>query len=271
VPVSREARQQAQKIDDRSGGEAPVAAYDHIGLGYNTVRRPDPRLAQRIWAALGEARTVVNVGAGTGSYEPTDRQVIAVEPSQVMIAQRSADAAPVLAAGAESLPLATNTVDAGLAILTVHHWGDVEAGLVELARVARQRIVIVTMDVPVLKRMWLISDYLGDALDDHLREFPTVERIRAALPRSRAVPLEVPRDCTDGFMAAFWARPEAYLDPAIRSASSPWHAMRASAVEAALARLEEDLRTGAWDRRYGTLRTRPAHDVGMRLVIAELS
>lgn len=247
-----------------------MARYDDIGLGYHTVRHPDPRLAQHIQGALGDARTVLNVGAGTGSYEPTDRQVIAVEPSQVMIAQRPADAAPVLAGRAESLPLATGTVDAALAVLTVHHWTDVTAGLAELVRVARRRIVIVTMDVLVLKReLWLVSDYLEDALDDHFAAFPAVERIRAALPGSRTVPLEVPRDCTDGFMAAFWARPEAYLDPAIRSASSPWHRMPAPAARAALARLEADLRSGAWDRRYGTLRARPAHDVGMRLVIAE--
>lgn len=249
--------------------ETPV--YDNIGLGYSNVRRPDARLAERIRASLGDARIVANVGAGSGSYEPTDRQVIAVEPSHVMIAQRAVDAAPVLAGMAEALPLGTGTVDAALAVLTVHHWRDVEAGLAELVRVSRRRVVIVTMDPRLLRRgLWLASDYLGTAIDGHSRAFPLVERICAALPRSRAVPLEVPRDCTDGFMAAFWGRPEAYLDPAVRSASSPWHQMPQSMVNAALTRLEDDLRSGAWDRRYGALRTRPVLDVGMRVVIADL-
>jgi SAM-dependent methyltransferase len=151
-------------------------AYDTIGRGYETIRRPDPRLAQRIWQALGDARTVVNVGAGAGSYEPDDRWVLAVEPSGVMIAQRPPGSAPVLQAPVEALPLADRTVDAAMAILTIHHWDDLAAGLGQLCRVARRRIVIVTMDVPTLARLWIVEDYLPELLGKHADRFCPIER-----------------------------------------------------------------------------------------------
>jgi SAM-dependent methyltransferase len=244
------------------------STYDRIGIGYREMRRTDPVLASRIWAALGDARTVLNVGAGAGSYEPPDRLVLAVEPSDVMIAQRPPDAAPVIQAPAERLPLADQTVDAAMAILTVHHWQSVDAGLRELVRVVRDRVVLVTMDVGVLGELWIVHDYLPELLGQHAARFPTVDRLRDLLPNVRVEVLPVPRECEDGFMAAFWARPRAYLDPAARAATSPWHDLPAAVVDRALTRLREHLDSGEWQRRYGHLLARPELDVGLRLMTA---
>jgi SAM-dependent methyltransferase len=246
-----------------------ASTYDRIGVGYQGTRGTDPVLASRIWTALGDARTVLNVGAGTGSYEPADRWVLAVEPSAVMIAQRAADAAPVIQTTAEDLPLADQSVDAAMAILTVHHWPNVEAGLRELTRVVRERIVIVTMEVAVIAQQWVVRDYLPELLGQHAARFPTIERLCELLPNAKPEVLPVPRECEDGFMAAFWARPEAYLDPAARVATSPWHDLPESVVDRALARLREDLDSGEWMRRYGDLLARDELDVGLRLIIAD--
>ena len=246
------------------------AAYDTMGRGCAGVRRPDPRIASCIWAALGDAASVVNVGAGSGSYEPPDRTVLAVEPSAVMIAQRPRDAAPAVQASAEALPLEDRAVDAALAVLTVQHWDDVERGLRELVRVARRRAVLVTMDVAVLARLWIVRDYLPQTLAAHGASFPSISRLLEVLPRAAASAIPVPRDCTDGFMAAFWGRPEAYLDPAVRAASSPWHQLAPETENRALGHLRSDLLSGAWDRRYGPLRREPELDVGLRLVAAEI-
>ena len=177
-------------------------AYDIMGRGYRAVRQPDPRLASKIETALGDSQTVVNVGAGAGSYEPVDRWVLAVEPSSVMIAQRPPEAAPVLQTTVQDLPLADRSVDAAMAVLTVHHWPDIEAGLRRLLRLVRQRIVIVTMDVATLARLWIIDDYLPELLGEHAARFPSIERLCQLLPNPRVEVLAVPRDCTDGFLAA---------------------------------------------------------------------
>jgi SAM-dependent methyltransferase len=244
------------------------ASYDRIGVGYRGIRRTDPVLASRIWAALGDARTVLNVGAGTGSYEPPDRWVLAVEPSGVMIAQRPPDAAPVIQAPVERLPLADRTVDAAMAILTVHHWESVEAGLRELLRVVRDRVVLVTMDVGTLGELWIVRDYLPELLGQHASRFPAIDRLRDLLPNAHVEVLPVPRECDDGFMVAFWARPHAYFDPASRAASSTWHDLPAAAVDRALTQLREHLDTGEWQRRYGSLLARTELDVGLRLITA---
>jgi SAM-dependent methyltransferase len=214
---------------------------------------------------------VVNVGAGTGSYEPKDRDVIAVEPAEIMIAQRPADAVTALKATAESLPLEDSAVDAALAVLTLQHWDDIERGLGEMVRVARRRVVLVTMDVELLAELWLVRDYLPETLPAHAAGFPSIDWLLGALPGATATVMPVPRDCTDGFMAAFWGRPEAYLDPQIRSGTSPWHQLPPAVVTRALGQLEDDLERGEWDRRYGHLRKRPALDVGLRLIRAELA
>jgi SAM-dependent methyltransferase len=245
-------------------------AYDRMGVGYTAVRRPDPRLAAAIHAALGDARSVLNVGAGTGSYEPCDREVIAVEPSPVMIAQRPPDAAPAIQGAAEALPLADDAVDATMGVFTLHHWDDIERGLAEVLRVTRNRIAFVTLDLEVTAEMWLCRDYLPEIVEHDRRVFPTLVRLRALLSGLRVEPLPVPAGCADGFCVALWDRPEAHLDPDVRRASSIWHQLPDAVAKRGLERLRRDLESGAWDRRYGELRTQPELDVGLRLVVAEL-
>lgn len=242
------------------------ALYDTIGLNYADLRKPDPRIAQAIRGALGNARTILNVGAGSGSYEPADREVTAVEPSLAMIRKRSPGMAPVVQASADSLPFADKSFDASMAVLTLHHWPDKAAGLMEMMRVTRARIVLVTFD-PAW-RPWL-TDYLPQlaALDE--RQMPTMQDYANWLGEIEVAPLMVPHDCTDGFLYAYWRRPEAYLDPRIRSGSSSFWAI--GDLDAGLAKLADELTSGEWDRRYGHLRECDAYDAGYRLVIADLA
>lgn len=248
---------------------AVTAVYDTIGRGYSGQRRADPRFAAAIRAALGDAYSVVNVGAGTGSYEPADLSVLAVEPSREMIRQRPAGAAPAVQAVAERLPLADGSVDAALAVLTLHHWADRAAGLAELARVALRRVVIVTWDPARTHDFWLTRDYLPAVVELDVRIFPPLEEIARALGGARATPLPVPHDCADGFSGAYWRRPEAYLDPAVRSAMSTFARLAPATLAAGLARLADDLASGCWDARLGHLRARPDADLGYRLLVAE--
>lgn len=245
--------------------------YDRIGLNYSEVRRSDARFEAAIWRALGNAKSVVNVGAGAGSYEPPDLDVIAVEPSPVMIAQRPRSAARAIVGVAEQLPLADKSIDAAMAVLSIQHWQDVDRGLGELLRVARRAIVLVTIDVDVLADLWLVRDYLPEALEYHARAFPTIDHLLSVLPCAKAEVLAVPCDCADGFLAALWGKPEAHLDPRVRRASSVWHQLPAAVVDRALERLRRDLDSGRWDERYGELRSRRTMDVGLRIVRAELS
>jgi len=248
-----------------------TALYDRIGRGYAPIRLADPRLERRIWAALGDAKTVVNVGAGPGSYEPRDREVVAVEPSAVMIAQRPRGSAPVVQASAEALPFDDRSFDAAMAVLTLHHWSDVEAGLAELARVARLRVVIVGFDSDLWSEQWIVRDYVPEVARWRRLKEPSLRRVLDALPTASVDPLLVPNDCTDRMFATLWARPEQYLDPAVRAATSVWDQLPPGVAERALAKLRRDLESGEWDRRYGRLRTTPELDVGLRLVHAELS
>lgn len=239
--------------------------YDRIGGTYRATRRPDPRIAALIDEALGDARSVVNVGAGAGAYEPTNRNVLAVEPSETMIAQRPGTSAPVLQASAEDLPFPDNSFDAALAVNTVHHWTDVRAGLRELRRVARKRVVVFLRDGRRGVPFWLVEEYLP-ALEPR-RMSAIVAMIEHELRPATVVPVPLPRDCVDGLLSAYWARPELYLDETIRRNISNF----AFATEddlAGLGRLEANLKSGAWDRRYGHLRSLPAVDLGHRLVIA---
>lgn len=245
-------------------------AYDRIGLDYSEVRRADPRFEAAIREALGDAESVLNVGAGAGSYEPRDREVIAVEPSEVMIAQRPADAALAIGGVAESLPLPDESVDATMGVFTMQHWDDVDRGLAEALRVTRKRIVLLTLDLDATAEMWLCRDYLPEIVAHDRGTFPTIARLEATLPNPRVETVPVPGDCTDGFCVALWSRPEAHLDPGVRRASSIWHLLPAAVVDPALARLRRDLESGEWDRRYGHLRTQATLDVGLRLVTAEL-
>jgi len=247
-----------------------LPAYDRMGVGYTEVRRADPRIEARIHRALGEARVVLNVGAGAGSYEPLDREVIAVEPSPVMIAQRPPEVARAIQAVAEDLPLDDNSVDATMGVFTLHHWDDVERGLAEVLRVTRRRIAFVTLDLDATADMWLCRDYLPEIVEHDRRVFPTIERLGELLPGLRIEPLPVPAGCTDGFCVALWDRPEAHLDPEVRRASSIWHQLPDEVSARGLERLRGDLESGEWGRRHGELRTRSELDVGLRLVVAEL-
>jgi SAM-dependent methyltransferase len=248
--------------------KAPV--YDRIGLDYSEVRRADPRFEAALWAALGGAQTVLNIGAGAGSYEPRDREVIAVEPSPVMIAQRPANAAPAIQGVVEALPLEDESVDATMGVFTMQHWGDVDRGLAEILRVTRERVVFITLDLDVTTEMWLCRDYLPEIIEHDRETFPPITHLKNVLPNVSVEPLPVPADCTDGFCVALWSRPEAHLDPRIRRSSSVWHLLPDFVVEPALDRLRRDLESGNWDRRYGALRTQASLDVGLRLVRANL-
>ncbi len=245
-------------------------AYDRMGIDYAEIRRADPRIEAVLWEALGDARSVLNVGAGTGSYEPPDRELMAIEPSPVMIAQRPAGAATAIEGVAEDLPLADKCVDATMGVFTMQHWRDVDRGLAEVVRVTRDRVVFVTLDVDVMAQMWLARDYLPEMAEQDRRDFPSLERLAELLPNLRVTPLPVPRDCSDGFCIALWGRPEAYLDPKVRRGSSTWHRLPAAPVARALDRLGRDLKSGEWDRRYGRLRREATLDVGLRLARAEL-
>lgn len=248
-----------------------MALYDKIGTGYAAYRRPDPRIASAIHAALGGAASVVNVGAGTGSYEPRDRTVIAVEPSDVMIRQRPIGSAPCLRGAAEALPLETNSVDAALAVLTSHHWADLEAGLREMARVARRKIVMLTW-MPDEIPFWLTEDYFPEILAHDRTIFPTAaaltEKFERLVGPVRIEPVPVPHDCTDGFLCAYWRRPESYLDAGARVAISSFARFDA---EPGLTKLRDDLASGRWTQRNGTLLHLDTLDVGYRLVRAEIA
>lgn len=244
-----------------------TALYDTLGKGYAKYRRPDPRIAQTILNALGDARSVVNVGGGTGSYEPRDRPVVAVEPSGLMIAQRTSDAAPVVCGVAEALPFADKSIDAATAFLTTHHWRDVEKGLTEMRRVARKRCVFFDHAFEPARQFWMVRDYF-DGMLSHMPSLLPLDIARRVFGELRIVPLPVPHDCTDGFFCAYWRRPEAYLDPDVRAAISFF--ANAPDVDGAITRLKRDLADGTWERRNGHLRRETAMDFGYRLVIAEL-
>jgi SAM-dependent methyltransferase len=239
------------------------AKYDTIGINYAELRRPDQRIARIIESALGSAQTVLNVGAGTGSYEPADRSLIAVEPSREMIRKRSPTAAEAIQARAEDLPFDDKSFDASMAILTIHHWPDKEVGLREMRRVTRGRIVLLTFDPSC--RPWL-TDYLPELAKWDEAQAPTMFDYERWLGPVRIIPVLVPHDCCDGFLYSYWRRPAAYLDARIRSGISSFWVINA---EAGLRDLKRDLETGEWQRRYAELLSLHEYDAGYRLVIAD--
>lgn len=239
-----------------------VPVYDLIGAGYRRQRRTDPRIAAAIQGALGDAQTIVNIGAGTSSYEPADPQVTAVEPSDVMAAQRPQGAAPCIRATAEALPFADRSFDAAMAILSMHHWTDWRAGLAQMRRVAKARIVLLTFDASV-DTFWLTRDYLPEVIAIDRKMMPPIDALAEELGKVQISPVPVPHDCVDGFLGAFWRRPDAYLDPEVRQATSVFAKIDA---EPGLSRLRADLASGVWHARYQDLQARPALDVGYRLV-----
>jgi SAM-dependent methyltransferase len=240
------------------------ALYDLIGIGYSDYRQADERIAMRIDAALGYSRTVLNVGAGAGSYEPQSRFVVAVEPSAEMIRQRPRMAAPSIQAVADCLPFSDRSFDATLAILTIHHWSRRDHGLAEMRRVSRDRVVIFTWD-PTHPGFWLVQDYLPEILEIDRPRFPSLSDIEKAIGPIEVHALPVPADCSDGFLGAYWRRPAAYLNARVRAAISTFSKLDpVSAIE----RLRRDLEDGTWGDQYGSLLTLPELDVGYRLVVA---
>ncbi|MFC7531959.1 class I SAM-dependent methyltransferase [Actinoplanes sp. GCM10030250] len=241
--------------------------YETKGHGYAVQRRPDSRIAAMIHNALGDARTVLNVGAGAGSYEPADRYVVAVEPSARMRAQRPATAVPALDATAEHLPFDDDAFDAVMATVTVHQWSDTARGLAELRRVARGPVVVLTFDGDALDRLWL-AEYVPELIAAERRRFPPIAGIAAAIGSDTEI-VEVPIaiDCVDGFTEAYYARPERFLDPRVRAAQSAWGFVDDDAATRAVDRLRADLDSGAWDARYGHLRTQPEFLGSLRLIV----
>ena len=241
--------------------------YDTIGAAYTVTRRTEPRIAARIWAALDDARTVLNVGAGTGSYEPPSRDVIAVEPSALMRAQRPAAAASCVAAAAERLPFQDRSFDAAMAVATVHHWRDPIAGLREMRRVAR-RVVVFTCsssDTAWRRRFWLTRDYLPEVADFSVGRPSLTEQARAI--GARMEPVLIPWDCADGFFEAYWRRPEAYLDDRVRRGVSVWARVGPDAEQRAVRSLRDDLVSGRWAERNLDLVALDAAELGLRLLV----
>ncbi|MDT8913863.1 class I SAM-dependent methyltransferase [Amycolatopsis sp. PS_44_ISF1] len=242
--------------------------YETHGAGYGGQRRPDPRIAALVHAALGDARTVLNVGAGAGSYEPADREVTAVEPSASMRAQRPAGLVEAIDATAERLPFGNGSFDASMAMVTVHQWSDTDTGLRELRRVTRGPVVVLTFDGDALERFWL-ADYAPEVIAVDRRRYPAIEHIRQVLGgTSEVTPVPVPVDCVDGFTEAFYARPERFLDPAVRASQSAWGFVEPEAIDRFAARLRADLASGRWQRRYGAVAAQPEFAGALRLIVA---
>lgn len=238
------------------------ALYDTIGQTYANHRQPDPCIAKVIDKALGGANTILNVGAGSGSYEPEARQVTALEPSAHMVAQRPFKAAPVVRGTAEHLPFADNSFDAATAILTIHHWTDQEKGVHELRRVARGKIVFLTYD-PNFRDLWLL-DYFPQMVPLDESKMPQLSKFEDWLAPVKVTPVPIPHDCRDGFVAAFWRRPAAYLNESVRAGMSPFWKMGDISDE--LTRLETDIRDGTWEAQHGHLLELNELDCGYRLI-----
>ncbi|GAB3895282.1 methyltransferase domain-containing protein [Kibdelosporangium lantanae] len=242
--------------------------YETHGQHYSTVRRADPRIARYVHAALGDARTVLNVGAGAGSYEPEDREVTAVEPSASMRSQRPPHLAKAIDATAEQLPFADNSFDASMASVTVHHWPDTARGLREMRRVTRGPVVVLTFDPDLIDTLWL-NDYVPEFFDAERKRYPAITFIRDVLGGTSTVtPIPIPPDCVDGFTEAFYARPEMFLDPAVRASQSAWGFVAPEAIERGIAKLAADLESGAWATKYGDVAAQPEFVGAVRLITA---
>ncbi len=242
-----------------------TSTYDMIGRSYRQRRAPDPRIASQIWEALGNAQSVCNVGAGTGSYEPKARSVVAVEPSKAMIEQHPEGA--VVRAIAEALPFPDRAFDASMAVLTIHHWRDVLGGLREMCRIAPRRVVF-TFDPAHQEDLWLVRDYVPAIVDVDQKRSPSIELIADAVGADSVEPVRIPWDCTDGFLAAYWRRPQLYLEPDVRACISGLALLPPSEVKAGMRRLADDLQSGEWARRNADLLEREEMDYGYRLVVA---
>ncbi len=256
----------SSRAADEGAGDANYAV---IGPVYTNYRRPDARIAAAITAALGAAKSVLNVGAGTGSYEPTDRVVTAVEPSAAMRARRPSHLPQAVDAVAEHLPFPDQKFDASMTTFSVHQWPDLLGGLREMRRVTRGPVVVLTCDPDELDRFWL-NDYAPEVIAVEARRYPPIATIAAALgTRADIVPVDIPLDCRDGFQEAYYGRPEFFLDPAARRACSAWSFVEAAVVERLDAALRADLRDGVWESRHGHLRNQPFFRGSLRLIVGQ--
>ena len=245
-------------------------AYNTIGVEFAETRRPDPRLAELIHGQIVDLETVLNVGAGAGSYEPEDKIIVALEPSWKMISQRPKDAAPCICGSAEYLPFPNKSFDCGLALLTLHHWRDVERGLSELARVVAKRLVLLTWDSAATEYYWLIHDYVPELFAFDAARFPKIDELTARFRSARIIEMPIPYDCTDGFQGAYWRRPEAYLDDRVKRGISSFQQIPPRALAKGLARLRADLESGLWAKRYADLLDQETIDLGYRVIVAEI-
>jgi ubiquinone/menaquinone biosynthesis C-methylase UbiE len=244
------------------------ARYETIGLTYARTRTADPRLEARIHAALDDAQSVLNVGAGTGSYEPHDRFVVAVEPAATMLAQRDAASAPAVRATAEALPFREGAFDAAMGVLTMHHWTDLGAGLAELRRVARRQVLFF-FEPHFADDAWIVADYFPEMLElESERKAPGAADLARHLDILSVEAVPVPADCVDGFAGCYWNRPEAYLDPLVQEGISSFAQMPANFRARGMERLRAEIASGAWDEKYGALRALPEKDLGYRLLVA---
>lgn len=258
---------QDQTSGRKADGSAGDADYGRIGDGYTAYRQPEPEIEAAIRAALGDARTVLNVGAGAGSYEPRDLDVTAVEPSAQMRAQRPADRVAAIDGTAEVLPFDDNTFDAAMATFTVHQWSDLGAGLAEVRRVTRGPVVVLTCDPRLLEKFWL-HEYAPEAIEIEARRYPAVEAIAEGLGGGEIASVPIPLNCSDGFGEAYYGRPERLLDPGARKANSAWSFVGSEVHERFGTELGRDLADGTWDAKYGLLRGQAHFDGSLVLIVA---
>jgi SAM-dependent methyltransferase len=253
-------------------GQQKSDLYDRIGRTYVSTRGTDPRIARAIWDALGDARSVLNVGAGTGNYEPTNREVVALEPSAVMISQRPAGAAPAVQGRAEDLPFADGSFDAVMTVLSDHHWSDRTRGFEELRRVARDRVVLFNLNPAEADLFWMTAEYLPEFLELIPPRYRVheawPEELSSALGTIDVVPVPVPHDCKDGFYGAYWRRPEAFLDSGVRAGISIFAQLSSGAVNRAIDALRADLENGRWHGRHGELLKMDELHLGYYVVVA---
>lgn len=247
----------------------PSFNYDKHGQKYSGQRKTDPRIAAYVHKALGNSKTVLNIGAGAGSYEPDDRYVIAVEPSVAMRTQRLANNKfPAINAKADSLPFDNKSFDAAMAMVTVHHWPDLEKGIQELRRVTKNQIVIMTFDPDGLDEFWNVN-YFPDLIEIERKRYPTISRLQNALGgKSEVIKIPVPLDCVDGFQEAYYGRPEAFLEKEVRMAQSAWGFLPAETETKYIQNLSDDLKSGGWDKKYGHYRTQPSFTGALRLIVS---
>ena len=249
----------------------PAFNYDTHGQKYSGQRKTDPRIAAFIHKALADSETVINIGAGSGSYEPEDKYVIAVEPSITMRTQRIANGKiPAINAKADSLPFDDRSFDAAMAMVTVHHWPDIEKGISEIRRVTKKRIVIMTFDPDALDDFWNVN-YFPQLIEIERARYPSITRLQKALSaKTEVIKIPIPLDCVDGFQETYYGRPEAFLEKEVRMAQSAWGFLPADLEKKYLQNLSNDLQSGAWDKKFGHFRTQPNFTGALRLIVANL-